>query len=284
MKTLIVIPARYGSKRFPGKPLAELEGKRIIERVWEIASFVCQKIPNCEAVVATETSSAECPSEKIIDYCKTHRIKVITTSDSCRSGSDRVWEAAQRATEKPEIIVNLQGDVPTCPPVFVENLIKALRNNPQASVATIYTHLTWDALDELRKAKKSSPFSGTTVIVNSQNEALWFSKNIIPAIRNESQLRIESANNLSPVYRHVGLYAYRYDALQFFANSEKGNYEKLEQLEQLRFLENHKTILMVEGTYPPGYDRSTSGVDSPEDLERVAQIIRLNGELLDVYK
>ncbi len=282
MKTTIVIPARYGSKRFPGKPLALLEGKRILERVWEIASFVCSRVADCDAIVATETPSSDNPSDKIIDFCKQNNINVITTSPQCRSGSDRAWEVVSNAKIKSDIIVNLQGDVPTCPPIFIEQLIDALKKDNDASVATIYTQLTWAALDELRSAKKESPFSGTTVIMNQQNEALWFSKNIIPAIRNESQLRVDSP--ISPVRRHVGLYAYRFDALQFFANSDKSQYEQLEQLEQLRFIENGKKILMVEGKYPLGYEKSTSGVDSPQDLERVAQIIRNSGELLDFYK
>lgn len=282
MKSLIIIPARYGSKRFPGKPLALLEGKRILERVWEIASFVCNKVEDCEAIVATETPSENNPSNRIIEFCHSNNINVVTTSERCRSGSDRVWEVVSKLENQPDVIVNLQGDVPICPPSFVTQLIDALHNCPEASVATIYTQLTWEALDELRCAKIENPFSGTTVIVNPQNEALWFSKNIIPAIRNEAQLREESS--LSPILRHVGLYAYRFDALRFFANSPKSQYEQLEQLEQLRFLENGKKILMVEGHYPSGYEKSTSGVDSPQDLERIAQIIRSYGELLDYYK
>ncbi|MGN1064301.1 MAG: cytidylyltransferase domain-containing protein, partial [Thermoguttaceae bacterium] len=101
MNTIIVIPARYNSKRFPGKPLASLEGKAILERVWEIASFAASRIPNCGAVVATETPSEDCPSEKIISFCESHGINVVTTSDACRSGSDRVWEVVSKMAEKP---------------------------------------------------------------------------------------------------------------------------------------------------------------------------------------
>ena len=84
--------------------------------------------------------------------------------------------------------------------------------------------------------------------------------------------------------RHIGIYAYRYEALQFFAGADKGEYERLEQLEQLRFLENGMKIMAVEGCYPKGYDKTTSGVDSQEDLERVAEIVRQNGELLSFYR
>jgi len=279
MKVLIVIPARYGSKRFPGKPLALLEGKPILQRVWEIARRACQALPDCQAVVATETPSPTSKSGEIVEFCESRNIPIVVTSDACHSGSDRVWEVVSNLKEQPEAIVNLQGDVPTCPPNFVIDLANALLASPEASVGSIYTRLTWDALDALREAKKTSPFSGTTLILNKNSEAIWFSKNIIPAIRDEEKRRASS--EFSPVCRHVGLYAYRYDALKFFANSEKSEYERLEQLEQLRFLENGYSIKMVEGTYPRGYERSASGVDSPEDLERVAQIIRQFGELLD---
>ena len=279
MKVIIVIPARYGSKRFPGKPLAVLEGKPILQRVWDIARRACQELPDCRAVVATETPSPTSKSGEIVKFCETRGIPVVVTSDSCHSGSDRVWEVVSNLPERPEVIVNLQGDVPTCPPKFVVDLANALLAAPDASVGSIYTRLTWEALDALREAKKTSPFSGTTLILNKNSEAVWFSKNIVPAIRDEEKRRAES--EYSPVNRHVGLYAYRYDALKFFANAEKSEYERLEQLEQLRFLENGYSIKMVEGTYPPGYERSASGVDSPEDLERVGRIIREYGELLD---
>ena len=173
----------------------------------------------------------------------------------------------------------MQGDNPICPPQFVVDLIEALRDNINADVATSYTRLNWEALDALRAAKKTSPFSGTTVAVAKTGDALWFSKNIIPAIRGEEALRATSP--ISPIFRHIGLYAYRFDALRFFANSKKGEYEKLEQLEQLRFIENGYKIQMIEGAYPPGFEGVTSGVDTPEDLERVAAVLRNRGELLD---
>lgn len=282
MQTTIVIPSRYNSKRFPGKPLAELAGKTLLERAWEIAAFVCKKVPDCSAIVATETPSDLCPSNKIVNFCDAHGIPVMTTSDACRSGSDRAWEVASRLTPAPEIVVNLQGDFPTCPPDFVIKLIDALKGSTSYDVASVYTQLSWDALDTLRQAKKDSPFSGSTVVTNQDDEALWFSKNIIPAFRDEKELRTTSQT--SPVKRHVGLYAYRYDALRFFASSEKSYYEKLEKLEQLRFLENGYRIKMIEGVFPPGFDKAISGIDTPEDLARVKQIFRENGELLPLYQ
>ena len=125
MRTLIVIPARYNSKRFPGKPLAMLAGKPILQRVWDIADSVCHSIADCSAIVATETPSENCRSERIVDFCRQRQIPVALTSNECRSGSDRVFEVARRHFPSADIVVNLQGDVPTCPPYFLNKLIKS---------------------------------------------------------------------------------------------------------------------------------------------------------------
>ncbi|MCF0235088.1 MAG: 3-deoxy-manno-octulosonate cytidylyltransferase, partial [Thermoguttaceae bacterium] len=228
-------------------------------------------------VVATETPSAETPSGRIVDFCQKRGIPVLVTSASCRSVSDRAWEVAKNWSTRPDVVVNLQGDNPTCPSDFIVKIVAALGKKPEASVASIYTRLDWSALDRLRESKKSAPFSGTTVALGVDGTALWFSKNIIPAIRDEVKLR--ETEKFSPVCRHVGVYAYRYDALKFFAESDKSRYEELEQLEQLRFLENGYKIQMTRAEYPLGYENITSGVDSPEDLARAAAIIREFGEI-----
>lgn len=277
MKTVIIIPARYGSKRFPGKPLAVLAGKPILQRVWEIAQQVCSMRTNCTAMVATEHPQEENGSVAIIDFCKQQQIPVVLTPESCRSGSDRAWAALKDQTCKPDVVINLQGDNPLCPPAFIHALIDTFENNPQAQVVTPYVKLDWQALDALRNAKKESPFSGTTVTIGKNQRAMWFSKNIIPGIRGESKLR--EKNDFSPVCRHVGLYAYRFPALAFFSNAPIGEYEALEQLEQLRFIENEIGVHMVEVAYPKGYD-VTSGVDSPEDLIRASELIQTHGELV----
>lgn len=279
MKSLIVIPARFGSKRFPGKPLAELGGKAILQRVWNIADAVCKSRKDCEAVVATE--EPEIPGEgsaKIIEYCRNHDIPVEITPASCRSGSDRVWAVAVNRKERPDVLLNLQGDNPLCPPQFIHALLDAFDCHPETQVATPFTRLDWNALTALRESKKDSPFSGTTAIVGADGNAKWFSKNIIPAIRGEEKLRI--AGGFSPVCRHVGLYAYKFAALAYFSQAPLGEYEKFEQLEQLRFIENGIPVRMVEVSYPDGYDAATSGVDSPEDLERAEKLIAKAGELL----
>ena len=161
MKSLIVIPARFGSKRFPGKPLAELCGKAIIQRVWDIADAVCRSRKDCQAVVATE--EPEVPGEgsaKIIEYCRQHDIPVEITPSSCRSGSDRVWAVACNRAERPDVLLNLQGDNPLCPPQFISALLDAFEKHPETQVATPFTRLSWQELAALRESKKSSPFSG----------------------------------------------------------------------------------------------------------------------------
>ncbi|MDO4551147.1 MAG: 3-deoxy-manno-octulosonate cytidylyltransferase [Planctomycetia bacterium] len=297
MKTTIIIPARWASKRFPGKPLAQLCGQPLLEHVWKIAAAVCEKHQDCRAIVATENgNSPSGDSTPILEFCHAHDIPVIETPDTCRSGSDRVWSALQQLSRRgimTDVVLNLQGDNPFCPPHFLEKLMTAFYKFPETQVASAYVRLTWSELDAFREAKKISPFSGTSVIINKEGKALWFSKNIIPAIRNEQALRQFTENFLcrhekdkdilsgagikkdsekeseifSPICRHIGLYAYSVAALEFFATTPAGEYEQLEQLEQLRFLENGIPIHMEEVRYPSGY-YVTSGIDSPEDLHR----------------
>lgn len=277
MRALIVIPARYGSTRFPGKPLALLGGMTVLQRVWNAAQRVCTECENCEAVVATEHPTGENESRKIVEYCHKHEIPVITTSESCKSGSDRAWEAATKIKVQPDIIINMQGDNPLCPPLFIKSVIDTFIKHPESPVVTPFIHLTWNALDELRLSKHTTPFSGTTVIISENGYARWFSKNIIPAIRNEKKLRENSA--LSPVCLHVGLYGYRYSALDFFAHTPASYYETLEGLEQLRFLENNVPVRMTQVAYPDGFYTMSPGIDSPEDLQRTEKLLMKYGEL-----
>ncbi len=141
--------------------------------------------------------------------------------------------------------------------------------NPNVDVATPIVNLSWDELDVLRERKQSLPFSGTTVTIDNQGQALWFSKQIIPAIRKEPQLR--QASQDSPVYRHIGLYGYRTPILEKFVQLPEGRYEALEGLEQLRLLENGINIQTVLVNYNdlPGM----AGVDTPEDAKKTEQLL-----------
>lgn len=166
-------------------------------------------------------------------------------------------------------MINLQGDAPLTPPDFIAALIKSYEQAP-TDVVTPVTQLTWEQLDNLRKNKETTPFSGTTAVFNeSTGKAFWFSKNIIPAMRKEEALREKSP--LSPIYRHIGLYGYARDMLRRFNDLPEGTFENLEGLEQLRILENGFDIRCVTVDYRGR--PSMSGVDSPEDIARCEKLL-----------
>ncbi len=269
MKSAIIIPARYGSTRFPGKPLAMIAGKTMLNRVCEIASHSASIIGNCEVLVATE-------SDLIFNHANDLGYKAVVTSDNCRTGSDRVLEALSSLKERPDFILNLQGDAPLTPPDFLTSILSEFKSNQDLEIVTPVIKLKWSELDSLREQKKITPFSGTTAIIDKDNYAIWFSKNIIPAIRPEEQLRSES--ELSPINKHVGLYGFRTDILEEFVKLDAGHYENLEGLEQLRLLENGYRIKSVPVTYKK--HPSSSGVDSKEDVQIAEDIINKYGELL----
>lgn len=260
--TVIVIPARYGSTRFPGKPLVMIAGKTLLQHVCEAATNAAQILPNVTVLVATD-------DDRIMQHAQTLNIPAILTPTSCATGTDRVYAAIQALDYKPRNIINLQGDAPLTPPAVLIALIQALEHN---NVVTPVTQLSWQELDRLRQSKLKSPFSGATVIVNAASEAVWFSKNIIPAIRNETHLR--DTSTMSPVFQHLGIYGYSYDMLTTFTNLPESHYETLEGLEQLRLIENGYKITAV----PVHAENlhSWSGVDTPADAEFVAHMLVRN--------
>ena len=267
MDIYIVIPARYSSSRLPGKPLREIKGKKMIERVADIASYVCMHNDSCNYVVATDHND-------ILDFCHQNNIPVIKTPEDCKSGTERCLSAVVKLDSPPELIVNLQGDNPLCPPHVIQCLINEWKNS-NADVYTPRVRLSWEEYHRMCSDKQTTPHSGTTVLVNKSGYAMAFSKQILPAIRN-----VEKAKSLfpySPVCRHVGLYAYTYRALEQY-NTLSSVYELscIEGLEQMRFLENGLSIKTVEVDYKGR--RTTSGVDNEEDIQRVEAIIDEFGE------
>ncbi len=270
MKTLIGIPARYASTRFPGKPLAKIAGKEMLLRVWENASKTAAKFESCQPVVATD-------DERIAAFCREHDMEVVMTSPDCRTGTDRIVELADSFADKPEFVVNLQGDNPICPPWFVEEIIAAYYKDNSVETVTPVVRLSWEELDKLRENKKSTPFSGTTAVFDAEGNAFYFSKNIIPAIRKEEKIKAEQS--VSPVFRQIGLYGYRYDILKKISSLPEGFYEKLEGLEQLRWIENHIKVKCVKVDYREFQKMSSlSGVDSPDDVARVEAVLAECGE------
>lgn len=267
MKTAIIIPARYASTRLPGKPLALIAGKTMLSRVVTIAQKAAEGRKDIQIVVATD-------DERIANHAKDLNVNCVMTPESCPTGTDRAQEAVVQLKDQPDFIVNLQGDAPLTPPDFIAALIKSYEDAP-CDMITPVTQLTWEQLDALRETKKTTPFSGTTAVFDQQTgRAHWFSKNIIPAMRKEKELR--STRGLSPIFRHIGIYGFSRAMLARFVTLQEGVFEKLEGLEQLRVLEHGHEIRCVPVDYKGR--ASMSGVDSPEDVVRAEALIVQHGE------
>lgn len=265
---LIVIPARYASTRLPGKPLVKIAGVEMIRRVADIAASICRHNDRCTYVVATDDA-------RITDFCAAQGIPAVMTAESCRSGTERCWDAVTRQEQTPSFIINLQGDNPLCPPWVIQQLIDAWKSTP-ADVFTPFIHLDWNEYDRLVESKKTTPYSGTTVLVDKDGYALAFSKTTLPAIRKPEKARALLAK--SPVRRHVGLYAYTHSALKNYFELPESEYEMscVEGLEQMRYLYNGMRVKMVEVDYRGR--KTSAGVDSPEDIARVEAILAEYGE------
>ncbi len=266
---LIVIPARYQSSRLPGKPLAPIAGIPMIKRVADIAASICRQNEQCNYVVATDDT-------RILDYCALESIPARMTSESCRSGTERCWDVVGQGEEyAADFIINLQGDNPLCPPWVIQQLIDSWKSSA-GDVYTPYIQLSWDEYDRLLEAKKTTPYSGTCVLINHDNYALAFSKNTIPAVRKPEKAREQLEK--SPVRRHIGLYAYTQQALKKYFELTESDYEMgcVEGLEQMRYLYHGMSIKMVPVDYRGR--KTSSGVDSPEDIARVEAILAEFGE------
>lgn len=263
MKTAIIVPARFGSTRLPGKPLAKIGGKTMLSRVVDIARAASKGHRNIQILVATDDT-------RIMEHAKEIDVQAVMTPESCSTGSDRVLAAIKQLEDRPDFVINLQGDAPFTPPAVVSALIDTLESHPRLEVVTPVHRLSWEDLDALREAKKKTPFSGTTAIVNEKNQALWFSKSILPAMRKEADSR--RADALSPVWQHMGLYGFRVDVLEKFCALPQSPYEIQEGLEQLRLLENGIRIQGVPVEISSGMIHS--GIDSPEDLSRAEEYLK----------
>lgn len=263
-KLAIAIPARYGSTRFPGKPLTEIAGQSMLSRVAQLARSVSEDFDDIDIFVTTE-------DQRIATHAAEIGVECVLTPDNCPTGSDRVLAALKaREADEPDFVINLQGDAPFTPPSVLRAMIEGFQDHPYAEVITPVHLLSWDDLDRLRENKKKTPFSGTTAVVNSEGYAMWFSKNIIPGIRKEEALRAES--DMSPIYQHMGLYGFRVDILKLFCASDEGVYERLEGLEQLRMLENGIKITAIPVEIETG--KIQSGIDTPEDVKRAEALLK----------
>lgn len=262
---LIVVPARYGSKRLPGKPLLPIAGRTLLERVVAIARAAADRAGNCSVLVATD-------DPRIADHAQALGVDCAMTATDLDSGTLRAHAAARQLANPPARVINLQGDAPFIPPAIVADLLQTLRS-AMADVATPVFALDWPRLDRLRAHKLTAPFSGTTCIRATDGRALWFSKAIIPAMRNEATMR--AASPMSPVWQHLGLYGYTLAALDWFAAAPPGTYEALEGLEQLRFLEGGLRVDTVPVEVPA---HLLSGIDTPQDLASAEESITRYGD------
>ncbi len=259
-KSLIVIPARMASSRFPNKPFALINGMAMIERVWRIAKAV----PDAdEVIIATD-------DESLKRFAEGFGANVMMTSSSCLTGTDRVAEVSRALDHQFQIFFSFQGDAVLTPPWVVDALLKTMKNDSSIQIATPAVQLCGQALTDFIASKQGGSSSGTTVVFDKTGKALYFSKALIPYNRQEHhQDRV--------IYRHIGLYAYRAKTLQALSLLPEGVLERSEKLEPLRALENGIPIQIVQVDYK---GRTHGSVDRPEDITFVEKVIALEGELL----
>ena len=234
MSVLIAIPARYASARYPGKPMVTLTGpdgsKTLIRRSWEAAMGV-RGVDR--VVVATDDA-------RIQQHAIEFGAEVVMTSQACRNGTERCAEVAA-ALPGFEVVVNLQGDAPLTPAWFVEELVAALRADPIAELATPVLRCDGRTLNGLLADRRAGRIGGTTAVFGEGGRGLYFSKEVIPFTGT-----VYADDAVTPVFHHVGVYAYRAAVLARYPTWRVGPLETLEGLEQLRFLENGRRVLCVE--------------------------------------
>ena len=247
LKYIAIIPTRYASSRFPGKPLAMLGGKPVIQRVWEQVSSVVDA-----AVVATD-------DERIAQAVESFGGRAIMTSPNHKSGTDRCWEAYQKQGEEFDVVINVQGDEP-----FIAHsqlcAIMACFEDENTDIATLVKPFAEeDGLSALENP--NSP----KVVLDNDSCAVYFSRSVIPYLRGVER---EDWLKHHTFYKHIGMYAFRRDVLGEVTALPQSTLEKAESLEQLRWLENGYKIGVGIS------DVETVGIDTPEDLERAEEFLK----------
>ena len=263
MNSIILIPARFQSSRYPGKPLVPLKGasgtaKPLIQRSVEAA----RRVRGVSGVFVTTDD------ERIADACSALGVGVIMTSSNCRNGTERCAEAIS-ALHEPDLVINFQGDALLTPPTFVEALIHRMESDKDAFVATPAIRLRSSEVRGLQDEEAAGRVGGTSVVTNARGHALYFSKRLIPHLP-EGALD----GDMSPVRLHVGIYAYRPDALEQYAAMPVGELEQLEGLEQLRFLAAGVPVAVVEVDTPPFALRE---LNNPEDVAPIEEALAKAG-------
>lgn len=248
MKFIGIIPARYASTRFPGKPLADMAGKPMIQRVYEQVQQVLDKV-----IVATDDTRIE---QAVLQFGG----GVVMTSPDHQSGTDRCYEAFIKAGQGYDVIINIQGDEPFIHQEQIEAL-KECFNSPEIDIATLVK--PFKATDDFEKDlfNPNSP----KVVLNKNREAFYFSRSVIPYVRGKNHLEWLQNHTF---YKHIGLYGYRAHVLSEITRLPQSTLELAESLEQLRWLENGYKIKAGITQH------ETIGIDTPEDMERALDFLR----------
>ena len=257
----IIIPARYGSTRFPGKPLAAVAGVPLLQRVWALGVSVAGRD---KVVVATDDKT-------IADFCAKIGAVHVMTDAALPNGTARAQAALSQLPASVDKVINLQGDAVLTPPWVIAAIMAAMRKKDDAGIFTPAVKMDKTSLEVLRRAKASGEVGGTTVTFDLHHNALYFSKSIIPFVRDKAD---------TAVYRHIGLYGYHRDALDALVKLPPTPLETAEKLEQLRALEHGMKIRVVPVDYQ---GRSHTGIDSEADLRQAERMIAAEGELLPAY-
>jgi 3-deoxy-manno-octulosonate cytidylyltransferase (CMP-KDO synthetase) len=242
----VVIPARYGSTRLPGKPLLDIAGKPMIQRVWEQAC----KSAATRIVIATDDS-------RIAELSNSFGAQVCMTLAEHPSGTDRLQQVStQLGLAAEHIVVNVQGDEPLIPPAVIDQVARNLEQNSRVSVATL--------CEEISSASEVHNPNAVKVVFDAQGVALYFSRASIPWARDDFARDMKTMPTQGSWYRHIGLYAYRVGFLDRYVSWKPAPLEQLEQLEQLRALYNGERIHVEVASAPV-----PAGVDTAEDLEHI---------------
>lgn len=258
MSVAIVIPARFGSERLKGKPMIEIAGVSLLERVWRIAKAAKGA---SRVVIATENS-------RVLDHAASFGAEAVLTPESCANGTERTAAAIAAAGIAEEAVINFQGDAVLTPPWILEAMIKEFASPEPFDIVTPAVRLTEAMLADLIEHKRKAPSSGTTVTFDLRRNALYFSKQIIPYMRK---------SGFAAVHRHIGLYGYTAESLGRYVALPPTPLEKTEGLEQLRALESGMTVRVVVVDYR---GRTHASVDTPEDIGVVEGLIAREGELI----
>lgn len=257
MNVLIVIPARYASSRYPGKPLVPLKGKDgtkpLIQRTWETGQGVAG---SPQVVVATDDA-------RIADTVTGFGGEVVMTGESCANGTERCADALDRMGASPDLVVNLQGDAPLTPVWFLDDLITAMAARTDVGVATPVLRCDAETYRLFREDRAAGRVGGTTAVFARDMTALYFSKEVVPYLPDPDVAAPR-------VFHHVGVYAYRPEALRRYMAWSEGPLETNEGLEQLRFLENGERVLCVE---VEARGRVFWELNNPVDVARIESVL-----------